>query len=93
MPVTVVLHETEAEPDAIMLDGLNEPQVRPGGAVMLKVTVPANPLTAATVTVDVGDWPALTGAGDVAVMVKSWNRRRTVVECNRDPLEPVIVRV
>jgi len=89
----VALHETEAEPDAIMLDGLKEPQVSPGGAVMLKVTVPANPLTATTVTVDVGDWPALTGTGDVAVMVKSRNRRTTVVECNRDPLEPVIVRV
>jgi len=81
------------EPDAIMLVGLNDPQVRPGGGVIVKVTVPANPLTATTVTVDVGDWPALTGAGDVAVMVKSWNRRTTVAECNRDPLEPVIVSV
>jgi hypothetical protein len=76
-----------------MLVGLNEPQVRPGGALMLKVTVPVNPLTAATVTVEVDDWPALTGAGDVAVIVKSWNRRRTVAECSRDPLEPVIVSV
>jgi len=93
LPATAALHETEAEPDAIMLVGLNDPQVRPGGVVMLKVTLPANPLTAATVTVEVGDWPALTAAGDVAVMVKSWNRRTTVAECSRDPLEPVIVRV
>ena len=89
----MALHDTTAEPDAIMLVGLNEPQIRPGGVVTLNVTVPANPLTATTVTVDVGDWPALTAAGDVAVMVKSWNRKTIVVECSRDPLEPVIVSV
>ena len=59
----------------------------------LRVTVPVNPLIPATVTVEVGDWPALTAAGDVALMVKSWNRRTTVAECSRDPLEPVIVSV
>jgi hypothetical protein len=47
---------------------------------MLKVTVPANPLTAAIVTVEVGDWPALMGAGDVALMAKSWNRKATIAE-------------
>ena len=93
MPATVALHDTTAEPDAIMLVGLNEPQIRPGGVVTLSVTVPANPLTATTVTVDVGDWPALTVAGDVAVIVKSRNRRTIVAECSRDPLEPVIVSV
>jgi hypothetical protein len=82
-----------AEPEAIMLVGLNDPQVRLGGAVTLKVTVPVNPLIAAIVTVEIGDWPALTAAGDVALMVKSWNRRTMVVECTRDPLEPVIVSV
>jgi hypothetical protein len=82
-----------AEPEAIMLVGLNDPQVRLGGAVTLRVTVPVNPLIAAIVTVEVGDWPALTAAGDVALMVKSWNRRTTVAECSRDPLEPVIVSV
>jgi len=81
------------EPDAIMLVGLNDPQVRPGGVVMVKVTVPVNPLPAATVPVEVGDWPALTAAGDVAVIVKSWNLSRTVAECSRDPLEPDIVSV
>ena len=86
-------HETVVEPDAKMLVGLSEPQVRPGGVLMLKVTVPANPLTAATVTVEVDDWPALTAAGDVEVMVKSWNRKTTVPECSSDPLEPVMVSV
>jgi len=67
----VAVHDTVVEPDAIMLVGLNDPQVRPGGGVMLKVTVPANPFTAETVTVEVEDWPALTAAGEVVVMVKS----------------------
>ncbi len=71
MPATVALHETVVEPDAVMLVGLNDPQVRPRDGVMLKVTVPANPFTAATETVEVEDWPALTAAGEVAVMVKS----------------------
>ena len=92
-PATVALHEIVEEPDPIVLVGLNDPQVRPGGAMMVKVTVPVNPLTAAIVTVEVGDWPALTDVGDVAVIVKSWNRRTTVAECSRDPLEPDIVRV
>ena len=93
MPATVAVHETVEDPDAIMLGGLNDPQVSPRGVLMLNVTVPVNPLTAATVTVELGDWPALTGAGDVAIIVKSWNRRTTVAECSRDPLEPVIVSV
>src|SRR5437773_2626635 len=99
MPATVACHEsvavpdTVAEADAIMVGGLNEPQVRPRGVLMLKVTLPVNPLSAAAVTVEVDDWPALTGAGDVAEIVKSWNRRTIVAECDRDPLEPVIVRV
>ena len=89
----MALHEMVEEPDAIMLVGLNDPQVRPGVVVMVKVTVPVNPLTAAVVTVEVVDWPTLTAAGDVAVIVKSWNRRTIVAECSRDPLEPDIVRV
>ena len=93
MPATVALHDTTAEPDAIMLVGLNEPQIRPGGVVTLSVTVPANPLTATTVTVDVGDWPALTAAGDVADIVKSRNWKRAVTGWTREPLVPVMVRV
>jgi hypothetical protein len=60
---------------------------------MVKVTVPANPLTARTATADVADWPAFTGAGEVAVRLKSWNRKVAVAECDREPLVPVIVRV
>ena len=93
MPATVAVHETVAEPELVTLGGLNDPHDRPGGEVMLKVTVPANPLTVATVTVEAGDWPALIGAGEVAVIVKSWNRRTVVAECDKEPLEPVTVRV
>ena len=77
-------------PEGTMICNL---EVRPGDGVFVKVTVPAKPFTAATVTVEVGDWPALTPEGDVAATVKSWNRRTAVAECDREPLEPVIVSV
>ena len=66
------------EPEPVTLFGMNDPQDRPSEGEMVKVNVPVNPLTAVTVTVEVGDWPASTAAGDVAVIVKSWNRRTTV---------------
>jgi hypothetical protein len=87
------LHETVAEPEPVTLDGLNDPQARPGEEVMLKVTVPVNPLTATTATVEVADWPAFTAAGDVVVRLNSWNRKIAATECDREPLVPVIVRV
>jgi hypothetical protein len=93
LPAAAVVHEKVAEPELVTLGGLNDPHDRPGVEVMLNVTVPANPLTVTTVTVEVGDWPALTGAGEVAVMVKSWNRKTTVAEWDSEPLEPVIVSV
>jgi len=54
-----------------MLLGLIDPQLRPDGIVSVRDTVPENPLSAETVTVDVADWPALTGAGEVAEIEKS----------------------
>ena len=89
----MALHEKVAEPEPVTLAGLTDPQDRPGECVRVKVTVPENPLTATTVTVEIGDWPTLTGAGDVTVMVKFWNRRIAVAECDREPLEPVMVIV
>ena len=41
--------------------------------------MPANPLTAVTVIVDVAETPALTAAGDVAVIVKSVTVKVAVV--------------
>lgn len=89
----MAVHETVAKPEPATLVGLNDPQVRPGVGSTLKVTVPANPLIEATVMVEVGDWPALAAGGDEAVMPKSWKRRTTTAEWDREPLEPVTVSV
>lgn len=82
-----------AEPEPVTLDGLNDPQTKLGAGVMVKLTVPENPLTARTATVDVRAWPAFTGAGEPAVRLKSWNRKRAEAECDREPLAPVNVSV
>jgi hypothetical protein len=67
----VALHETVAVPDPVMLLGLIDPQLRPDGMVSVRDTVPENPLSAVIVTVEVLDWPALVGAGEVAEAEKS----------------------
>lgn len=55
MPATVALHETMADPEPATLAGVKGPQDSPVDALLLKVTVPANPLTAETVTVEIWD--------------------------------------
>ena len=65
-------------PAPVIEVGVIVPHVRPEGTVSLKLTVPAKPFTVATVIVDVADDPALTGAGEDADMVKSWNRNIAV---------------
>jgi len=61
--------------------------------VSVRLTVPVKPFTAETVIVDVADVPTVTAAGEVAVIVKSVTVKVAVVECERVPLVPVIVRV
>jgi len=61
--------------------------------VSVRLTVPVKPFTAETVMVDVADVPTVTAAGEVAVIVKSVTVKVAVVECERVPLVPVIVRV
>ncbi len=73
--------------------GLIAPQVRFAGTVSVRLTVPVKPFTAETVMVDVADVPTVTAAGEVAVIVKSVTVKVAVVECERVPLVPVIVRV
>ena len=73
--------------------GLIAPQVRFAGTVSVRLTVPVKPFTAETVIVDVADVPTVTAAGEVAVIVKSVTVKVAVVECERVPLVPVIVRV
>jgi len=57
-----------------------------------------NPFTDARVIVEVADCPAVTGAGVLAVMVKSgctgWLKLNgAVAECTSGPLFPVTVRL
>ena len=87
------LQATVAVPDPVTVPGVIAPQVRFAGTVSVRVTVPANPLTAVTVIVDVAETPALTAAGEVAAMVKSVTVKVAVAECDSVPLVPVIVRV
>ncbi len=75
------------------LRGLIAPQVKLAGTVSVRLTVPVNPLTAATVIVDVADVPTVTAAGEVAEIVKSVTVKVAVVECDSVPLVPVIVSV
>ncbi len=89
----VELHETVAVPEFGTLRGVIAPQVRLAGTVSVRLTVPVNPLTAATVIVEVAEVPTVTAAGEVADMVKSVTAKVAVVECDSVPLVPVIVRV
>jgi len=77
----------------VTVRGLIAPQVRFAGTVSVRLTVPVKPFTAETVMVDVADVPTVTAAGEVAVIVKSVTVKVAVVECERVPLVPVIVRV
>ncbi len=69
------------------------PQLRFAGTVSVRLTVPANPLTAVTVMVDVAETPALTAAGLDAAIVKSTTWKVAVVEWLKVPLVPVIESV
>jgi hypothetical protein len=77
----------------VTLVGVIAPQVRFAGTVSVRATVPVNPLSAVIVIVEVAEVLTVTAPGDVAVMVKSLTMKVAVVECDRVPLVPVIVRV
>jgi hypothetical protein len=87
----VELQATVAVPEFVTLVGVIAPQVRLAGTVSVRDTVPVNPFTAATVIVDVAETPALTAAGDVALMVKSVTVKVAVALWVSVPLVPVIV--
>ena len=74
-----------------MLVGLMAPQVRLAGTVSVNETVPLNPLMAVTVIVEVAEVPAVTAAGEVAVILKSMTLKVAVVLWVSVPLVPVIV--
>ncbi|HZC81588.1 MAG TPA: hypothetical protein VE222_07675 [Nitrospiraceae bacterium] len=79
----------------MMLVGLRV-QVRPaaGDIDEVRVTVPVNPFTGATVIVEVAAVPevVVTDVG-LAVTVKSLTVKLTVAVCDRVPLVPVTVTV
>jgi hypothetical protein len=85
------LQETVAVPELVTLVGDIAPHVSPVGTVSVRLTVPVNPLMAATVIVDVEEAPVVTAAGDVAVMVKSVIVKVAVAVLTMLPLVPVIV--
>ena len=74
------LQATVAVPELVTLAGVIAPQVRLAGTVSVRLTVPVNPLSAATVIVEVADVPTVTAAGEVAEMVKSVTVKVAVAE-------------
>ena len=60
------------------LAGVIAPQDRPEGTVSLRVVVPLKPFRAPMVMVEFAEMPALTGAGEVVVTVKSVNLKTAV---------------
>ena len=87
----VELQATVAVPELVTLPGVIAPHVRFAGTVSVRVTVPVNPFTAATVMVEVALVPAWTAAGEVAATVKSVTVKVAVALWDRVPLVPVIV--
>ncbi len=93
MAAIAELQATVAVAELVTLVGVMAPQVRLAGTVSVRRTTPVKPLSAAIVIVDVAEVPTVTGAGDVAAMLKSVTVNVAVVEWLRVPLVPVIVRV
>jgi hypothetical protein len=54
----VELHAKVAVPEFVTLVGVMAPQVRLAGTLSVRLTVPVNPFTAATVMVEVAEVPA-----------------------------------
>lgn len=71
---------TVAVPDPVTLAGLMAPQVRPAGTLSVSETVPANPLTAVTVMVEVSELMTTAAEGELAVTVKSTKLKVAVAE-------------
>ena len=79
-PAVVDEHATVAVPDPVTLVGVIAPHVRPAAGVSVRLTTPANPLSAVTVIVEVAEDPAFTAAGEDAATVKSTKLKVAVAE-------------
>ena len=89
----LALQETVAVPEPVTLVGIMPPHARPEGAVLVKLTTPANWFTPVIVIVVIEELPALAGLGKPAVIVKFWNWKMVVTVCTRGPSAPVRVSV
>jgi hypothetical protein len=69
--VEVQLSVAVPEPETVL--GVIALQVRPDGTESPSATVPANPLTAVSVIVEVVEDPTVVDAGEIATIVKSTN--------------------
>ena len=89
------MHESVEAPEPVTVVGERE-QVKPvlGEIAGARPTIPANPCKDPTLNVEVPAAPAfaVTSVG-LAARVKSRTVNVTVVECERDPLVPVIMTV
>ena len=81
-----------AVPVPTTLFGVIGPHVRPDGVIVVRAVGPPYPLSAWMVTVELVEEPALV-VGEVAVVVKSWNRNVGVTIWVREPLFAVTVNV
>jgi hypothetical protein len=89
----VAVQETVAVPELVRVLGEIAPQLRPLGIVSVRDIVPVKPLSAATVMVEVSDWPTFAGGGEDPRIEKSGPEgtvTATVVEWEREPLTPVM---
>lgn len=84
--------ERLAVPDPLILVGLGELQDNPDGTESVIVIVLVNPFRDTRVIVEIADDPGATGAGDDALIPKSWKLNIVVAVCVMLPLVPVIVR-
>ena len=92
MPATVVVQDTVAVPEPVIVPGVIMPQPSPNGTVSARATTPVKPLAAVIVIVDEEDCPVFTATGEEAAMVKSTKLNVAVAEWTREPLAPVTVR-
>jgi hypothetical protein len=93
VPLAEGVHDSVEVPEPVTLVGERVHKMPVAGeTAAVRLTTPANPLTGATVIVEVPAVPTVvvTAVG-LAVIVKSWTTKLTVVPWDRLPLVPVTV--
>ena len=80
MPAAEAVQDKVAVPEPATLLGVTTVQLSPLGTVTVRLTVPANPLTAVIVKVEGTDAPTVEVAGEVAAVVKSVTLNVVVAE-------------